>query len=668
MPGSSSGPADQHDLGRRDRPWLLPYNRKIRHLQGITIRNLALVQATGRPRRGTIDDDAIPSSLKTATKALAQRESRKLEHSRSSHDLRANDLRPISESAMTDSPRPDSKDAAAADVSLRPSFSRMRRRSTMEWSGASPLQRQKKLEDVTGGRMANTFFSLHVDGVDEPVYVSEEVEKAMNPDFRFFDLHPWGPAVTRLDELAVKVWVKSEAMAEHQHLLDMAVNFRSLQFIGKSLDSFHHPFPQNCILFHFTDGIYTSFMDIASEDYRLDFAAAPAKSTSAAPQLTSSYDQLMRLSTLDDCIQDALATRDRLTTEINAIIESNDELLSTVNRVPEAQERLKQVEAAVASQKRRLEAARKKRNDLQASIRYRREAMKKGRELQARTLGDIEHGKEQLEERKITLQQTQDEILGHRRRVCEDLLNIYPIEPIPGRSLSFTIRGLALPNSEFDDVREDVTGAALGYVAQVVAHLSVYLSLPLAYPVDPKGSSSTIDDPISMTTGPRTYPLFMRGTVRYRFEYGVFLLNKDIELLSNEIGLKLLDIRQTLPNLKYLLYVATAGKGDIPSRKAGGFRALLRYPGTPNDSRRASEDSTANGATPRHQENGGVRGTGSSSVASAKAAAASATDKGGPAAAAATATALVKGSGNGISITTTPSFKIQKPAALGSVS
>ncbi|OJD33257.1 uv radiation resistance protein [Diplodia corticola] len=665
MPGSSSGPSEQQDLRRRDRPWLLPYNRKIRHLQGITIRNLALVQAAGRPRRGTIDDDAIPSSLKTTTKALAQRESRKLEHSRSSTDLRSNDLKPISESAVNDSPRPDSKDAAASDVSLRPGFSRMRRRSTMEWSGASPLERQKKLEDVTGGRMANTFFSLHVDGIGQPVYVSEEVEKAMNPDFRFFDLHSWGPAVTRLDELVVKVWVKSEAMAEHQHLLDIAVNFRSLQFIGKSLDSFHHPFPQNCILFHFTDGIYTSFMDIASENYRLDFAATPAKSMSAAPQSTSSYDQLMRLSTLDDCIQDALATRDRLTTEINAIIESNDESLSTANRVPEAQERLKQVEAAVASQRRRFEAARKKRNDLQASIKYRREAMEKGRVLQAQTLEDIEHGKEQLEERKVTLQQTQDEILGHRRRVCEDLSKIYPIEPIPGRSLSFTIRGLSLPNSEFDDVREDVTGAALGYVAQVVAHLSVYLSLPLAYPIEPKGSSSTIEDPISMTTGPRTYPLFMRGTVRYRFEYGVFLLNKNIELLSNELGLKLLDIRQTLPNLKYLLYVATAGKGDIPARKAGGFRALLRYPGTPNDSRRASEDSTANGATP--QENGGARGTvASAKAAAAAAAAAAATDKGGMA-----ASSLVKGDGNGnggISITTTPSFKIQKPAALGSVS
>ncbi|EKG20525.1 hypothetical protein MPH_02052 [Macrophomina phaseolina MS6] len=524
----------------------------------------------------------------------------------------------------------------------------------MEWSGASPLERQKKLEDVTAGRMANTFFSLHVDGIAEPVYVSEEVEKAMNPNFRFFDLYPWGPAVTRLDEITVKVWVKSEAMAEHQHLLDVTVHFRSLQYVGKSLDSFHHPFPQNCILFHFTDGIYTTFMDIAPDDYRLDFSAAPAKSTSSKPLPTSSYDQLMRLSSLDDCIQDALATRDRLTTEINAIIGSNEEAISTVDRVPEAQERMRSVEAAVAAQRKRMEAAKKKRNGLQISIKDRREVMRKGREFQAQTLEDIEHGKQQLEERKNTLQQTQDEILGHRRRVCEDLLKIYPIEPIPGHSLNFTIRGLPLPNSEFDDVREDVTAAALGYVAQVVAHLSIYLSLPLAYPIQPKASSSAIEDPISMTTGPRIYPLFMKGAVRYRFEYGVFLLNKDIELLSNSLGLKLLDIRQTLPNLKYLLYVATAGKGDIPMRKAGGFRALLRYPGTPNDSRRTSEDSTTNGATT--QEAGGKFDNGSAT--SAKAAY--------PKHEVAFAKSNVNGTG--IGITNTPSFRIQKTAALGGVS
>ena len=43
----------------------------------------------------------------------------------------------------------------------------------------------------------------------------------------------------------------------------------------------------------------------------------------------------------------------------------------------------------------------------------------------------------------------------------------------------------------------------------------------------------------------------------------------------NKAGLRVLDIRHTLPNLKYLLYVLTAGSGELPVRKAGGVRGLL---------------------------------------------------------------------------------------------
>ena len=39
-------------------------------------------------------------------------------------------------------------------------------------------------------------------------------------------------------------------------------------------------------------------------------------------------------------------------------------------------------------------------------------------------------------------------------------------------------------------------------------------------------------------------------------------------------GLRMVDQRSTLPNLKYLLYVLTAGKGELPGRKVGGVRGL----------------------------------------------------------------------------------------------
>ena len=39
-------------------------------------------------------------------------------------------------------------------------------------------------------------------------------------------------------------------------------------------------------------------------------------------------------------------------------------------------------------------------------------------------------------------------------------------------------------------------------------------------------------------------------------------------------GAKMVDLRHTLPNLKYMLTVLTAGKGELPVRKRGGVRGL----------------------------------------------------------------------------------------------
>jgi hypothetical protein len=490
----------------------------------------------------------------------------------------------------------------------------------MEWTNASPLTRQKKLEDIAADRMADTFFTLHVEQYDEPIYISEVAEKATNPNFRFFDLGPCGPGVTRLDKLTVRVWAKSESMDKWQYLMDYTVHFSSLQFIGKTLGRFRHPLPQNCILFHMTDGIYTSFMDLpAQERVRQDVLAPPKLPSDGRVLTSSSYDALMRLSTLDDCIQDALVTRDRIADEIESILEMNRDAISAVERVPETEETLRTVQAAVNAEKRRVNAARRRHDELKASLQYRKEQMQAGREQQDQVNADLPEQQAKCKEMRAGLEKMEEDIVGQRRRVCEDLLRLYPIEPVPGKAFAFTIRGLLLPNAEFDDVKEDVTAAALSYVAQVVSQLSPYLSVILPYPIALHGSTSTIDDPLALgqsnQNNPRTYPLYMKGVVRYRFEYGVFLLNKNIEILSNALGLRPIDIRQTLPNLKYLLYVATAGKGELPARKAGGIRGLLRQDGML--SRKGSMDSTgtaSSAGTPtaelkRNLEHAGAKAT-----------------------------------------------------------
>ncbi|KAF7856971.1 hypothetical protein EAF04_009731 [Stromatinia cepivora] len=540
------------------RPLLLPQNRKLRHLQGIYVRNLTL----SRPRGKTIDDAGLN---KSPQKLEALRRESQLHHAQSSGDLRP--------SART-------------------------RRSSSNWVGASPAIRQKKLEDVRDSRMADSFFTLHCAGQDDPIYISEVVEKAMNPTFRSFDLSSFGPATTRLDTITVKIWVKRQDFVP---LIEEEVNLQSLQFLGR-LEN--HPFPPNSIIFHLADGIYT-----------IDLTSKPPRPRPSIALPTSSYNALMRLSNLDESIQDALATREELTSQINNILTNNS---SPSTSIPLAQESFTLAKRYVSTSRRLLHQSQHRQSELKASISSRRAAISSGYAVQSAAESDVQNAQEHLNNSRALLTKTNSLIRGQRRRICEELIQTYPIEPT-SHPLLFTICGLPLPNTTDDDTSsadEDVIAAALGYVAQLVDHLQYYLGVPLPYPITPQASRSLISDPISLVQDrQRVFPLYPQSVIRFRFDWGVFLLNKNIEALAESQGLRVLDIRQTVPNLKYLLYVCSAGSEELPERKRGGVKGLLvgSAGAVRIGSRRGSEDSagmTGVGDTVRKALEHGNGGTG----------------------------------------------------------
>ncbi|KAI4144127.1 MAG: hypothetical protein LQ341_002723, partial [Variospora aurantia] len=492
----------------RERPWLLPSNRRLRHLEGISIRNLALSRPSEIPQTKAADDESLPNSLRTPTKALALRE-KKVEHSRSSNDLRQSP----NNRKVLDVEKQVSNTGKGLNLD-QPPRNKLRRRSTLNWTNATPQTRQQKLEDVAGSKLADTWFSLHCEGVTEPVYVSEVVEKAMNPNFRSFDLTTYGP------------WI--------------------------------------------THGIYTSFTDLPLDEPVL---AIPAPTKNAhGTQSTSTFDELMRLSNLDDCIQDALVTRQKLTSQISSLIERQKEDRQVVQSAAQAQDSLSSTNRAVSAMQKQIKTAQARRFELQTSLRARRDAVRAGKLSQKKSQSHLTSASSDFSSRVSLHQETQRDITDQIRRIGDDVLQIYPIEPIPHKALSFTIHGLPLPKATSPSLDPTQTAAALGHVAHVTHLLSLYLSAALPYPITPYGSFSTIYDPISISLqseAARTFPLYQKGAVTYRFEYGVFLLNSDIELLMSRQGIRIVDLRHTLPNLKYLLTVLTSSKGELPERKEG---------------------------------------------------------------------------------------------------
>ncbi|KAK3070928.1 hypothetical protein LTR53_009581 [Teratosphaeriaceae sp. CCFEE 6253] len=639
MAAKSTRPAPETGSARRDRPWMLPTSRKLRNLLSISLRNLSLTPPSPRRQRTkTIDDDGLPSSLVSPARLVALREQRPLEHSRSSRDLRAEVSAVREEGAVTDdeeqglghtngSPRVKGRvNGHPRTPARRPTLAKMRRRSTLEWANATPQRRQEKLENVTAERMADLFFSMHVQGVEggndtqlemlvlrltsvEPVYVSETVERTMNPTFRHIDWSACGPGVTRSSHLSLRLWVKSAKLQSWRQLMEMKLSLTGLQYLGKSLEQWHQPLPQNAIIFHLTDGVYTTFTCLS--DYIPPPSVPPPRSTSTQRVLpTSSFDALLRLSKLDDSVQDALTTRNKIAADLERLLEANKQALTDRDRVPEAEDRLKTIDYAKKTVVKQLEKGRKQQEEKRAALTSRRQRMQADLEHRKSRTEQIRHARPELQHFRDDFTTRHLAIQSQRRRICEDLQKIYPILAVPGKSLAFTLRGLPLPNSGDNDADADVPpdklAAALGHAAHLLNLLSFYLAQPLPYPVNSHGSTSTIEDHISLlkTTASttqnyqderalRTYPLFSKGVPRFRYEYGGFLLNKDIQLLlESAYGVRVVDLRQTLPNLKYLLYVATAGEGELPARKAGGVRGLLGGAKPGAVERTGSEEST----------------------------------------------------------------------------
>ncbi|RMZ84680.1 hypothetical protein DV737_g892, partial [Chaetothyriales sp. CBS 132003] len=530
-----------------ERPFLYNWNRRLRHLHGVSLRSLRTSAVATRARGKTITDDDVPYNLETPTKRALKNESRGLSHSHPA------------------SPRS--------------------RRNTLQWNAAGPRTRQQKADDVASDGLPDTWFSLHSKNkqLTEPIYISEVMEKSINPSFAFFDLEHTEPAVSRADDCIVRVWARESNADDWLLLLEADVNLRSLQFVGRNVDAFHHPLPPNCLLFHLSDGIYTAFTDLPGDSRSL----AGREHKAGPREAASSFDGLMQLANLDDCIQDALKVRTQLEHDVNELLGGSHAHRGLRRALASEKEQHSTVYNALQSLRRQSLQLNRRTADLRAALGLRRAAT-------GAVLADAAYQsrrRQRLDDELRVLQEAEarvvDQCTGQMRRVGEDLLAIFPIEPVKTKPLQFTIRSLHLPNSVFDDTDRDAIAAALGFTAQLVHLLSLYLAAPLPYPLEASDGNAFVHDPISMGLAQRKYALHPIS-VAYKFEYGVFLLNKDIEFLMNRVKLRALDTRHTLPNLKYLLYMLTAGSGELPARKAGGIRGLV---GGRSLSRQASNDS-----------------------------------------------------------------------------
>ncbi|OJT13214.1 UV radiation resistance associated protein [Trametes pubescens] len=284
---------------------------------------------------------------------------------------------------------------------------------------------------------------------------------------------------------------------------------------------------------------------------------------------SASLQDILKLINLQACILDTEQSLGEVVREIDKTVVHNEvgALLREVSErdawVCELKEERTKVDRDSEKLRARIEA---RRRDLQ----HRRETISQARQAHEEDLAEESRVDDAIVEERIRLSSLRSLLPIIRSNLISIVSFIYPIELVSPPDLLFTVLDvpLPIPASATDpapplslpahkEVTEDSVATALGYSAQVVQLLAAYMGHRLMYPVTCVGSKSMIKDGISAMVGPRNFPLFSKGVDTYRFEYGVFLLNKDIEMLMTERNLRALDMRHTLPNLKNLLLTLT---------------------------------------------------------------------------------------------------------------
>ncbi|KAI0700404.1 UV radiation resistance protein and autophagy-related subunit 14-domain-containing protein [Cytidiella melzeri] len=316
--------------------------------------------------------------------------------------------------------------------------------------------------------------------------------------------------------------------------------------------------------------------DISSQS-DLGPPATSRNSRSKRPRTSASWQSMMKLVSLQAVIQDTERSVTDLGLEIAPFLVGRSTV--ALNReVSEREAWVHDLQSERASLEDKAETLRKRVLKKREELESRRKMLSIAYEAHSDDLGQESEQKARLQEARTDLMLLGSRIAPIRNELLTSLAFIFPIELLSPPDLLFTILDVPLPipsgptdpappltMSSRKEVTEDSVSTALGFAAQLVQLLAGYLGQRLVYPITCVGSRSVVKDGISAMVGPRMFPLFSKGVDTYRFEYGVFLLNKNIEILMSERDLRALDTRHTLPNLKNLLLTLT-DPDTIPPR------------------------------------------------------------------------------------------------------
>jgi len=363
---------------------------------------------------------------------------------------------------------------------------------------------------------ASFYYTLHLTTMSAPFYTSEKLE-SQNPKWAEIAMGDLTCHVnTAVNGIVIRLWLHREGEPDHVVTV-WGVYFSGLVYLGPKLSLDPAVLNINTIIFHMHGGYFTAFECFKEVPLKIRNTTVTVNAAEAQPSYN--VNLLLRLHTFQQAIKKQMLAAQNLREKIAVggftATESRENavLRHLINKsrpkVPERQE-LSRVRKEVELVRSRVSMLSHEKLRKQAELQELEKtksalvetSQDRGLELMNRYQylhKDMEHLKEwkkNFVDMREALLLTTAQLNFRQKQLISELNLIYPIVQMPNNK--YTICGVHLPNSEdFAGNDEVMISVALGFVAHLVQMISIFLQVPLRYPIIHFGSRSKIVDHVA---------------------------------------------------------------------------------------------------------------------------------------------------------------------------
>ncbi|ESO98877.1 hypothetical protein LOTGIDRAFT_158830 [Lottia gigantea] len=474
----------------------------------------------------------------------------------------------------------------------------------------------------------DVYFTIHKDSKSPAVYWSEKITGSMNPTWRGFDASSFEDKIDTISRVVViKIWIQLKSKI--RLLVDLEVGLKSLVFLADRLQVEGMKYLPNTLIFGLFDKYFIQPPEQQRQKGKVEENINSMKMLHVYQVNTrSSYNtsSLSRVQTvlravkqtqssvnkLHQVIQDRLISsqhshnkspkwvqiireklfprKDQLTDRTQGNLMEREELLLKIN----------QLKSELRWQTNRLQLTKDQFDVRRDSIRARYERLKENKlSLKESRVKQEETRQVYNQQREKWIKESAQLLIRRKQLIGELSTSVFPVTE--NEKGDYSICGVRLPHSEnYQGHDETMVAVSLGYTCHLTIMIAQILNLPLRYMMEFRGSRSQIRDHIHirLTEKDRDFPLFSKGKEKFQFNYGVFLLNKNISQLRFYCGLGTSNLRLTLPNIKTLLELRLGVKGEYSIPRSLTAPSTIGGGGSSNNSvAKEGAKSTTNSST-----------------------------------------------------------------------